>query len=317
LKYKEFGWNDFVLEVPKDMRFASEGGSIKSGYMRLEAEDFSFEFKWEPFQTKKTKPISEVADGFIRELEKNQKLKISVRKKGSTHLFQHKALFINFKSTIEERVFLWYCEESNRIIISRFAFKSIDNTSQRIIKRVLSSFKCHGQDAALWSVLGFSFKAPTSFQLTDRKMTVGRAYFLLLEQKATPFAERRREILFEYFSMANITFEEDYMNFDKWMEKHYFKDLKKRYRKIKFQSSTSEKVIGHKALVKEGFSISGFTTRKSSLYNNIVWYCPDSNRIYSITISTHVTRPLPLKREIDREDFKKFVQETLSSVECH
>lgn len=294
-----------------------EGGNAKSGYMRFEAEDCFFEVKWEETQPKKVKPIQEVVDAFVKKLEKESKQKIAIRGKRSTHVFKHDALYISLKSNVEERIYFWYCKESLRTVIFRFAFKSIDATSRAIMRRMLTSLECHGEGPNVWSAFEFSFEAPQSLQLSDRKFMVGRTHLLLLEQKLTPFAEKRREIFLEYFSMANLQFEDEYKDLDKWMEKRYLKDLKKRYRNIKLQPSTGDKLNGHIADIKKSIGSSGLITRRSSLYTNAIWYCQDLNRIYSVTISEHVARPLPLKREIDEKEFEEFSKEIISSIKCH
>lgn len=317
LKFKDFGWNSFVLRVPQEARLVSEGGNAKTGYMRLEAEDYFFELKWEEAQPKKLKPMPEVADTFIKKLEKDSKQKIPIQGKRSTHVSDHDALFLSLKSNLEERLYFWYCEESLRVMILRFAFKSMNMNSRRITRRLLTSLKCHGEESDLWTVFESRFKTPQSFQLTERKMMVGRTYLLLTEQKLSPFGERKREIFFEYFSMANVRFEDEYKDLDKWMKKTYFKDLKKRYRGIKFQSSAEEKLNGHDAITKKGAGRSGLTTRRSSLYTNATWYCKDWNRIYSVTVSEQVARPLPLKREIDEEAFEEFSKGFVSTIKCH
>jgi len=317
LEFKDFGWNGFLFKISQDVRLISEGGNAKSGYMRLGAEGYFFEVKWEGIQPKNVKPLSEVVDGFVKRLEKDSKQKLPIRGKRSTSVFKHDALFLSLKSTVEERIYFWYCEESLRVIIFRFAFKSMNMTSRTIMRQVLTSLKCHGEELNVWTVLESSFKASPSFQLTERKMMVGRTYLSLLESKLTPFTERKRGILFEYFSMANIQFEDDYKDLNKWMDKRYLKDLKKRYRGIKFQSSTEEKLNNHTAIIKKAKGKSGFTTRKSSLYTNVTWYCEDLNRIYSVTTFEQIARPLPLNREIDEKAFEEFSKEFISTIKCH
>ncbi|MFQ6095135.1 MAG: hypothetical protein ACE5NN_03220, partial [Candidatus Bathyarchaeia archaeon] len=304
MRFKTFGWNGFVFEIPRDMYLVSEGGNSRSGYMRLDAENYFFEVKWEGEKPKKVKPLEEIVHSFVEKLEKDSRQKFTVRGKKSTYVHKHDALLINIESNLEERIYIWYCSESLRVIIFRFAFVSPDNVAG-IIKRTLTSLKCHGEEMNRWTMLESSFKAPPSFLLTERKIMVGRTYLLLVEEELRPVTERRREILFEYFTTANVRFEEDYMDIERWMKKRYLKDLKKRYR-IKFLSTKKKELNNHKAIVKKGVGSGGLLTRKSSLYTNVSWYCEDLNRIYSVTVSEHIARPLPLKRKIDEKAFEDF-----------
>ena len=315
MKYKKFGWNGFVFDIPRDMYLVSEGGNSETGYMRLDAENYFFEVKWEGEKPKKVKPLQEIVHSFVEKMEKDSKQKLTVQGRKSTHIFKHDALLVNIKSSLEERVYIWYCEESLRVIIFRFAFVPPENFAA-IIKRTLSSLKCHGEEMNYWTVLESSFKTPPSLLLSERKMMVGRTNLLFVEEEMKPFTETRREFLFEYFTTANIRFEEDYKDIEKWMKKNYLKDLKKRYR-IKFLSSKNDELNNHQVTVKNGVGRTGLLTRKSSIYTNVSWYCEDSNRIYSVTASEHIARPLPLKREIDEKAFQDFAKEIISSIKCH
>jgi len=317
LKFKEFGWNGFLFEVPEEVRFTSEGGNAEKGYLRLEAEDFFFEAKWEPFLPKKTKPISEVAEAFVKQMEKSKKLKVTILRKDSALVSKHNALYISLKSEAEERIYMWYCDESKRFVIFRFVFKTFDEVGKQIIKQTLDTFRCHTEKSNIWSVLDLRFELPTAFLLADRKIAVGRSHISFNERKVSAFAEKSRAILIEYFSMANLAFKDTYRDLDKWLEKNYLKDLKKRYHNISFKTEESRKFKRHEMKIKQGITAKGLTTRKTSVYTNATWYCSGSNRIYSITVSSHIARPLFFKRRIEKEDHKNLIEELLSSFKCH
>jgi len=318
LRYKTFGWNGFTFDIPSDMYLSVEGGNAMSGYMRLEAEKYFLDVKWEGQKPKKVKPLEEVILSLIKQLEKDGEAKLTVQGKRPTHIFEHDALLYNINSGLEERMYVWYCEESLRVIIFRFAFMSLDNAARAIIRRVLSSFGCHGEEMNYWRILESSFKAPPSFLLSERKMMVGRTYLLLVEEEIKPFppVEKRREILFEYFTMANVRFEEDHKDIERWMEKNYLKGLKKRYH-LKFKSSDKRELNNHPVIIQKGGGGRGFLTRMASVYTNASWYCDDLNTIYSVTVSEHITKPLPMKRQIDEEAFEGFAEEVISSTKCH
>jgi len=317
LEFRNLCWNGFLLRVPWEARLVREGGNAKTGSMRIEAESYFFEVKWEEVQPKKIKPLSEVVSAFIEKLEKESKRKIPFRAKRQANVFNHDALFMSVKTDVEERVYFWYCEESLRVMTILFAFRSLNPASRTIMKQVLDSIRCHGEETNLWTVLETEFEVPSSFLLTERKLMVGRTHLLFLEQKFSPFTQRRREILFDYFSMANVQFESYLKDLNKWVEKWYLKDLKKRYRGMKFEVPAEEKISTHIALIKKGRGRGGFTTRKFALYTNVTWYCEDLNRIYSVTTSEHVARPLGAKLRIDEETFEDFSKEFISKVKCH
>lgn len=322
MKFKKFGWNGFLFEVPENIRFTREGGNVRNGHVVLESENCMVEAKWEPFNPKKAKPLSEVAEGLVEQMRKQSKKKkqiVKVLAKEDARVYKHKALYMVLKSPVEERVYIWYCDETERIAIWRFVFASFDEDNRKIVKRVLETVRCHGEEADVWSLLNFRFEIPSTFLLTETKITVGRAHFMLTDREASPFAERTESILIEYFSMANLLYEDSYRDPGKWLEKNYLKDLRKRFkeRKIKFHTAETRRFRRHKMEVRKAKTTSGLSWRKTSLYTNATWYCPRTNRVYSITASSSLKRPAPFKRPSDEEAHGSLVEDFLSSFKCH
>lgn len=322
MKFKKFGWNGFLFEVPENIRFTREGGDAKTGNVVLESEDFMVEAKWEPFDPKKAKPLSSVAESLVEQMEKQSKKSkqtVKVLRKDDARVYKHEAVYMVVKSQAEERVYIWYCGESQRVIVWRFVFGSFDDTSKKIMKQILDTLRCHGDEANVWSLLGFSFEIPSSFLLTDTKITVGRAHFMLTDREVSSFAERTDSMLIEYFSMANLIFEDTYRDPGKWLEENYLKDLRKRLkeRKIKFQTVESRRFKRHKMEIRKATTTSGLSWRKTALYTNATWHCSRTNRMYSVTASSSVRRPAFFKRETDEEAQKNLMGDFLSSFKCH
>ena len=322
MKFKKFGWNGFFFEVPENVRFTREGGNVNNGHVVLESENCMVEAKWESFDPKKAKPLSEVAEGLVESMKKQSKKRkqiVKVLRKEDAHVYKHKALYMVVKSPVEERVYLWYCGETQRIIIWRFVFHPFDEDSRKIVKRTLETLRCHGEEADIWSLLNFKFEIPSTFLLTETKITVGRAHFMLTDREESPFAKRTESMLIEYFSMANLLYEDSYREPGKWLEKNYLKDLRKRFkeRKIKFQTAETKRFRRHKMEVRKATATSGLSWRKTSLYTNATWYCPRTNRVYSITASSSLKRPAPFKRVSDEEAHESLVEVFLSSFKCH
>lgn len=238
-------------------------------------------------------------------------------RKGTTPIHQHKAFFVHFKTDIEGYAFFWYCNESSRLLVGQFTFKRADRYSKSVMKKVLRRLRCHGLDQKVWSVLGFSFETPKSFRLMNRKMIVGRTSLSFMEEERRPSTAQKTEILFEYFSMANVQFETTYTKPRKWIDEYYFDELKKRYRGLKLEASKSRRVQGHRAAVKKGSASSGLTLRKKALFILASWYCPDMNRMYSVTVSRQILRPIFLRRKVNEEDLKKNFKNFFSSISCH
>jgi len=320
LKFKKFGWNGLFFEVPEEMRFIRQGGNAKSGNLSLEAEEYLVEARWEPVVPKKVKPLKEVAEDIVKQIKKKIKnQEVTVVRQDTAHIAVHRALYMVVKSGIEERIYLWYCDESERIVILRFVFKTFNETSKKIMKQILDTFKCHSEKSNIWALLNIRFETPISFLLTDTKITVGRAHFMLTDHKLSAFSEKTGRILIEYFSMANLIYKDTYKDLDKWFEKHYLKDLRKRLkeRRIRFKKTESTRFRRHNMMVKHGKATYGLASRKTTIHTNATWYCSGTNRIYSITVTSSLSRPPFFKRELDEEAHMKLFRDLLSSFRCH
>jgi hypothetical protein len=320
VKFKEFSWNGFFIEIPEEMRFTSFGGNVKSGNFMLESEGCILEARWEPSPTKKAKPLAEVAESLIEQIKKKlKKQDVTVLAKDETHVSIHDALYVVLKSRLDERIYIWYCQESKRVMILRFLFKTFDKSSKEVMKHVLDSLVCHGGESNIWSLMNVRFETPPAFLLTGTKISVGRAYFMLTDRKLSAFTEKSTKILVEYFSMANVLYKEACENLDKWLEQYYMKDLRKKFggRKVKFEAATHVHIRRHNAALRQATTKSGLLSRKTTLYSNATWYCSGMNRIYSVTIGSTKIRPALLERKIDKKDHTNLLKNLLSSFQCH
>lgn len=326
LRFKEVGWNGLLFEVPEEMRMTSEGGNVNSGYLRIEMEGLVMEVKWEPLNPKKVKSLAEVADSFIssakKKIEKTSKKKIDlkVERAESRFIALHSTYSMFLKTVAEawEPVYIWNCEKSGRIVIIHFTSILPKDTSRELVEHILGSFRCHHEGEFIpWSALNIRFNIPASFLLSERRIAVGRTYLVFNEQKLSPFAEMGRSLIIEYFSMANIICEDTYKNLEVWFKSKYWKDLKKRCKNIAFQTTETKRILRHNVLHKHGIKGSGIFTRRLTSCDNLTWYCSKTNRIYSITFTSYVSRPFFLKRKLDEETDKKIMEELISSFKCH
>ncbi|MBS7654344.1 MAG: hypothetical protein QXR06_04515 [Candidatus Bathyarchaeia archaeon] len=326
MKFREFAWNGFYIEVPENMRLTAEGGNLNSGYLRLEMEGFLMEVKWDPLDPKKAKPLAEVAESFLKTakktIEKETKKKIDLKAEITEGRFvsSHSAYSMIVKSGVREPIYIWNCNESKRIILVHFTSVLPEKDDIELIGRILESFRCHGkEDLIPWSALNMHFALPPSFLLSDRRMAVGRTYLIFDEQKPSTFTERGRSLVIEFFSMANVLFGDKCKNLEEWFKVDYWKDLKKRCKNISFRAAeiSVQKVMRHKVIYRRGVKKSGFFWRRTTVSENFTWYCFKSNRIYSVSFVSYISRPFFLKRAIDEKDDGKVLQGFLSSFKCH
>ncbi|MBS7615052.1 hypothetical protein KEJ18_04900 [Candidatus Bathyarchaeota archaeon] len=325
MNFTEFGWNGINFEVPEDARFTRFAGDAKRGSFMFESDEYLIEGKWEPIP-KRRQSISVIATTLIEKMGEQYKKRgrlssraIKVLEKRDARVYTHDALFMVVKEQVDERFYLWYCDESNRIVIMRFIFKTFDENSRKIIRKVIESFICHKEDPNVWSLLNFSFEAPKDFYLTEAKIAVGRAHFVLTAKKVSSFSERISTLIVDYYSLANVVFKDTYKNIDEWFKKNYEKDLFKQLkkRKIKFVPEEQRKLLTHDLVIKNGISKSGMSWRSTTLYTNLSWYCQESNRIYTVTMASSLAKPIFLKRKISEIEYSGLLESLLSSFKCH
>jgi len=320
VKFREFGWNGLFIEIPEEMRFTKYGGDAKSGHLIIEGEGCILEARWEPSSAKKAKPLTEVAESLIEQIKKKSKKRdIMILGKDETHVSIHDALYVVVKSAIDEHIYIWYCQESKRIMILHFLFKTFDESRKKVVKHMLDSLVCHRSESNIWSLLNVRFEIPVAFLLTEAKILAGRAHFMWTDRKLSSFSEKTTKILVEYFSMADVIYKNAYKNLDEWLELYYLKDLCKKLgdRRVRFKAAESTHIKRHNASFRQATIKSGLFSRKTTLYSNVTWYCSGMNRIYSVTIGSTNSRPALFERKVDKEAHTKFLENLLSSFECH
>lgn len=327
MDFTEFGWNGFLFKIPEEVRFTRYGGNAKKGSFMLEADTYLIEGKWEPIP-KRRRPISVIAaalvdkmgDQYGKKKRRPRKQTVAILEKSDARVFSHDALFMIVKAQNPERLYMWYCDESNRVIIFRFIFKDFDESAKKIVKQVLESLKCHREeDSYVWSLLNLRFETPKDYLLTDTKIAVGRARFIFSSTKVTSFTEKVTTLIVEYYSMANVVFQDTLDDLDEWFKKNYEKDLCKQLkkRKIKFVLAEPRKLRKHEIVMKESVGKTGLSWRGTTHFTNATWHCPESNRVYIVTFTHTVSRPIILKRQVPESDYTDPVENLFKSFKCH
>jgi len=319
LGFKSIGWQGLELQVPEDWNFSVESGSQQQGFMRLASSLSSFELKWEKMGKKKKFSLESVVDKLIEKLQKTDK-KVKLLKKGSEEVFGHHALYFHFESEYKGYGVAWYCDKGEKVLLGLFTFKPVEHEKSRLIfERCLDSLKCHTQDDwNTWTLFGFSFKAPSKFDLKERKFLVGHTTMVLYKEEPHPFCVEKIEVVFQYWSPANVKFEDTYNDPKKWFEQFYEKELKKRYKgkieKGRFQGFVIE---DHAAKNLASTIRRGLWNQTIIKNNTYLWYCPNTNRIYALTLSKGLSkvRILPSKKyeALPTKTFNKI----LASISCH
>jgi len=321
VKFKEIGWNGFLMKVPEEMHITRQGGNAQRGTFIIESEGHLIEFSWQPVPNK-PKPLLSIVETIIDQAKKDaekKKQKFSIEERRDTTVKNHDAIYLRLKAPVEERYYIWNCQESGRLIASRFVFETFDEKTRKFVKQFLSTLQCHMKEKNIWALMKIRFETPQSFLLEDAKIEISKAHIVLTENKFSAFEESKRTICVAYFPMANLRFKDTYEDPEKWFEKNYMKDLKKTLRKRRFNFKTIEKkeLKGHVAIIKQAKATTGIYVRSTDLCSNASWYCPEMNRMYSLSLNSKVTRPLFFRRQLKKEEHDNLFNEIFESFHCH
>ena len=189
MKFKEIGWNGFLVRVPEEMHLTRQGGNANKGTFFIESEDSLIEFSWNPLP-KKSESLLSIVEQITDRIRKDagkKKIKFSIEEKKDAIVNNHDAIYLRLKYGVEERYYVWQCKESDRLIAVRFVFRANEEKARKIVRQLLSTIKCHVEKNNVWSFMKIRFEAPKTFLLSTTKIQVGRSYIQLVEDKPVSY----------------------------------------------------------------------------------------------------------------------------------
>ena len=278
------GWQGITVEAPADWSLVGVSGDAKKGYFRVDSPIASaLEVKWEQASGKKPDLMVKARE-FLSNIEK------SVRKKKTKFAKDLKP----DKGDPNSVRFLWradrlgqgrmvYCEKCDRVIIAQVIATRDENVSS-VASEMLDSVSDHREDGWVdWALYGLSFAVPSGYGI--EKQTLMSGYLALF------FKNGPKTIVVERWGLANTLLAKYEM--ETWYRKDAVPDIKG-YR-VQLEP---EAVAGHNGLRIDGrrggvrqalkAAAYSFTLHKHpALLTGYVWYCADSNRLFSIR-ATHI-----------------------------
>jgi len=318
---KPIGWQGIELYVPVDWNFVVESGGRDAGLMGFTSPSSKFELKWEKMKKKKGFSIEMVAENFVSKLQKADK-EFKILNEGGMKVFNHKVIYFRYQTGHEGYGITWYCDQEDKVFIGLFAFKPDEHEkSKRILENLLSSLKCHpSNNWNVWALFDFSFKTPLDFKVESRKFLLGFVTLVLSKIEPHPLCSEKTEVVFHYWSPADVKFKGEYKDLERWFKQHYVRDYKKRFKgKMRIGEFQDLRINGHKAktftsTTKQGPLLSQILGKN----NTYLWHCPKSNRIYALTLSKSVNKEIKFISKKKYETFPSEVfGEILGSVRCH
>ncbi len=319
LKFKPIGWQGIKLRVPEDWNFVVESGDKEAGYMGLNSSYSRFELKWEKMKKKKTFSIDTIIDNLIKKMKKSNKT-LELLSRRNMKVFGHNAIFFKFKTIEKGYGITWYCDDKEKVFVGLFSFKSSESEKAKAaFDGLVDSVKCHGRGKQdQWAVFGFSLKVPSELKLTERKFLVGLGTLSFYNEKMRPFRTEKYDLVFQYWSPATLKFKDTYDDPKKWFEEVYEKTLKERFKgKLKKKRFQSFRIMDHAAKTLTSTVKRGFMSQVIMKNKTCIWYCPETNRIYAVTLSKALSKMRFLPTKKYETEPKEMFNKILASISCH
>jgi hypothetical protein len=315
---KLHAWNDIEFPVPTDWEMSAEGGNVKNGFIRFEKDQVSFELKWEPLK----KPIlaENIVDDFVKKLRSKQK-DIKVHIKDELFISRHACSYFYFRSSKAHGYALsWSCTQSDRVFLGYISFpKTGFDQAKMLMKTSLPSLVCHcSNDLRNWSFYGMSFKAPTSYELSERKFVIGKITLTLASMKMIhSVITDISGIRLGCWSVANVKFKDDYADPYRWLDSNYRSEASKPFGNIKILDSIEGQIGHHQATIFTLQAKRGLRYRWSANLRTYVWYCEASNRMFALSFFRRVGKPSVLPVRIENSLPRRLIEQTTASFSCH
>ena len=181
-----FGWRHIELLVPKEWNLASEKGSMRKGYFRLEEDIPRLELLWEKIPFEKAPDHEKILNEYLRSVEKKNKEKKLIQVgREEIKINGHPAILYRGRiNNMLITISAWYCEKSEKAFLSVIYFKPSDDIKQ-LTKDIQRSIRCHFPDGykILWSTYAVSLRLPKNYYLVDGKFSALFSYVIFKEVK--------------------------------------------------------------------------------------------------------------------------------------
>ncbi len=313
------GWQGLQFDLPGNWNFIAESGTPKEGLIRVTSPHANVEIKWgKVTNPKKFSPESVKTKLFEKLKKSDRKLTVTTRK--TDKLLGHDCIYFDLKSDYKGSGVIWFCDHVKKMFIALLT-AAPEHFKQSVLdfEGLIHSLRCHVDEAwTRWGVFGFSFKAPSKFELLERRFYVGHGTISLSTLEAHLLRKEETQALLQYWGAANVSFENAHSNMKEWFEDFYQNEFRKQYgRKITMGRFRRTKINGHDATIVKGVFKKGRLNTRTNHCGICMWFCPITNRVYALTLSKtgYQKYHIPTRRTVQFPSpvFDRMV----SSVCCH
>lgn len=328
--WKRIAWQGITLSVPGDWSFSAFGGDWQKGSFRVDAPADTFvELEWSRATGKPNlKKEFDASIARMRGKLKRARGSIEVKEKPGAlaGVRQGGGVPLTFSLRGDSLAYgaLWHCAECGRLVLAKVVGPARESLGP-LAHAVLDSIQDHGDDeGVLWSVYGFSFRAPADLRLVKQSLRSGHLALEFVRVRASAAGrfplplpglsgleteDRRRTLAVERWGLADVILRRD--GFQTWV----MGALWPRMKSFDYGRESAE-VHGHEAVRLQGrrAGVRALLKRLPSLLlrrdpvdalRGCAWVCPESNRIFAVLATG------------GRDEAPELAEAVASSIECH
>lgn len=181
---RPFGWQGIEIAVPAPWELSGYHGNHERGYACLDdGIQVRLQVRWER-ATGGLGNLDTTLRRYKRSLEKAGRGRVSLEMQSPDLLperFRDAKDLMPFHWVADREGYgaAWHCQACRRVLLVEVLFPRGEG-DPRLARRVLASTRDHREDGQrLWSVYGFAFRTPDTYNLERPSLAPGRLQFLL------------------------------------------------------------------------------------------------------------------------------------------
>ena len=274
-----FGWQGIEIDVPRSWELSRHGGTRAAGYAVLDdGAQLRLQVRWEAAMGARP-DLGASVERYRRSLDRRAKVPLLFEAQDPDFLpkrLREGADVAPFYWTGEQAAhgMAWHCHACHRLVLveALFPCSEVDHTQAR---QILGSVQDHRADRkCLWSVYGFAFLAPDSYDLDETEFVPGRVRFGLRESREAWLRVERWGVASQWLRKAPL---------DQWPAEL-----------LKLMRVSPVGEIEQRVVEVNGHTGRGFVHRPAlrrglkghdAAQHGVLWLCPEMDKVFVVIAS--------------------------------
>lgn len=272
--WKQFGWQGIAVDVPADWELHRHSGDHKAGYAALDdGEDMRLQVRWTQAK-RRGNAIAEAIAHYGKSLSKTCRGQIGFEPYDAGYvpkkLRQGRELEAFRWETDRVAYGLgWHSAASRRVVLMEVLFSGNTEDRRQAHRILRTAAECDRDAARLWSVYGFAFSTPASYNLERPDLAPGRLRFLFRES-------RRSWLRVERWAVAS-----------QWRGKTALEQWPGELLKVmgvtpRGETELAEARVGAHVACRFGQTVGRRGLARRERIEGIVWVCPEDDKMFAV-----------------------------------